>query len=83
MNNTKQGKQCRIGIIGAGRIGRLHAENIKNHLPQYQLIAIADPFLDKQWAEKLSINCLSNNADDVLYHEHLDAILIASLPICI
>ena len=78
MNNANQNKPCRIGIIGAGRIGKLHAEHIKYHLPQYQLHALADPFLDKQWAEKLSVPCLSLQVEDVLFHQDLDAIIIAS-----
>lgn len=78
MNTTNQQKKCRIGIIGAGRIGKLHAENIKYHLPQYELQAIADPCLDKQWAERLSIECLSHQVEEVLFHQNLDAIIIAS-----
>lgn len=74
MNN----KTCRIGIAGAGRIGKLHAENIKYHLPQFDLQILADPLLDKQWAEKLSVPCLSNKVEDVLFHPDLDAVIIAS-----
>lgn len=74
MNN----KLCRIGIIGAGRIGKLHAEHIKYHLPQFDLKVIADPCLDKQWAQRLSIPNLSHKVEDVLFHPDLDAVLIAS-----
>jgi myo-inositol 2-dehydrogenase/D-chiro-inositol 1-dehydrogenase len=78
MSSASQQKKCRVGIIGAGRIGKLHAENIKYHLPQYDLQAIADPFLDKQWADKLSIEFLSTRVEDVLFHHNLDAIIVAS-----
>lgn len=71
-------KICRIGIVGAGRIGKLHAENIVFHLPQFKLESIADPFLDRHWAEKLGIPHASDQADEVLYHSDLDAVLIAS-----
>jgi len=71
-------KICRIGIIGAGRIGRLHAEHIKYHLPQFQLLAIADPFLDKVWAEKLAIPQLAQNAETIIANPDLDAVIIAS-----
>lgn len=71
-------KTCRIGIVGAGRIGRLHAENILFHLPQFELVAIADPQIDRNWAEKLGIAIVSNQSEDVLCHPDLDAILIAS-----
>ncbi|KGP63582.1 oxidoreductase [Legionella norrlandica] len=69
---------CRIGIVGVGRIGKLHAENIMFHLPQFELRAIADPYLDKQWAEKLGVSFISNQIEEVLRHSELDAVLIAS-----
>lgn len=75
MMNTKL---CRIGIIGAGRIGKLHAEHIKYHLPQFDLQVIADPCLDRQWAQRLAVSNLSNQIEDVLFHPDLDAVLIAS-----
>lgn len=71
-------KTCRIGVIGAGRIGKLHAENIKRLIPEFDLQAIADPNLDKKWAESLSIARSSYKAEDVLFDEDLDAVLIAS-----
>ncbi|WP_106225351.1 inositol 2-dehydrogenase [Legionella pneumophila] len=71
-------KTCRIGIVGAGRIGRLHAENILFHLPQFELVAIADPQIDRNWAEKLGIAIVSTQSEDVLCHPDLDAVLIAS-----
>ncbi|KTD60488.1 inositol 2-dehydrogenase [Legionella shakespearei] len=74
MNN----KTCRIGIVGAGRIGKLHAENIKYHLPQFDLRVVADPQLDQQWGDKLSVSCLSTKVEDVLFHPDLDAVIIAS-----
>ncbi|HAZ7572527.1 inositol 2-dehydrogenase [Legionella sp. PATHC032] len=71
-------KTCRIGIVGAGRIGRLHAENILFHLPQFELVAIADPQIDRTWAQKLGIAIASTHSEDVLCHPDLDAVLIAS-----
>lgn len=71
-------KVCRIGIVGAGRIGKLHAENIKFHLPQYQLLALADPYLDNVWADKLDIPNLSSQVEEVLLNPNLDAVIVAS-----
>ncbi|KTC96086.1 inositol 2-dehydrogenase [Legionella erythra] len=71
-------KRCRLGILGAGRIGKLHAENIQFHLPQFQLMAIADPALDKSWAERLQIPFISGDSRDIIEREDIDAILIAS-----
>lgn len=70
-------KTCRIGILGAGRIGKLHAANIKSQLPQFHIMAITDPQLDKEWAASLHIPVLSD-ANAIINHPEIDAVLIAS-----
>lgn len=71
-------KKCRIGVLGAGRIGKIHSENIKFHLPHFELVAIADPNLDLNWAENLCVPFLSKNSSDVINHSEIDAIIVAS-----
>lgn len=73
MNTT-----CRLGIIGAGRIGRLHAENIQSQLPQFKLVGIADPDLNEAWASDLGIEIISTSPKTILTHSEIDAVLIAS-----
>ncbi|CDZ77394.1 Inositol 2-dehydrogenase [Legionella massiliensis] len=75
MNKTRT---CKIGIIGAGRIGKLHAENIKYRLPQFELMAIADPKLDQVWAESLNIPLTSLNAEELIEDKNLDALILAT-----
>ncbi|SRR5579883_476480 len=71
-------KSCRIGIIGAGRIGKLHAENICYRLPQFTVAGIADPCIDLEWAQLLGIPLISTQSNDLINHPAIDAILIAS-----
>ncbi len=42
----------RVGLIGAGRIGRVHAENLAYRVPEASLVAISDIFVEA--AEKLA-----------------------------
>lgn len=74
------GKKLKIGIIGAGRIGKLHAENIMNHVPQAELVAIADVFVDqiKDWAEGLGIKTVTKDYKDILNNSEIEAVLICS-----
>ncbi|OGT41172.1 MAG: inositol 2-dehydrogenase [Gammaproteobacteria bacterium RIFCSPHIGHO2_12_FULL_37_34] len=69
---------CRIGIIGAGRIGKIHAENICRHLPSFQLIGIADPYIDLNWAQSLNIALFTSDVEEIIHHPNIDAVLIAS-----
>ncbi len=32
----------KIGLIGAGRIGKIHAESIVNRIPDAELVAVSD-----------------------------------------
>lgn len=75
MNTTKK---CRVGVIGAGRIGKLHAENIAYRLPEFELLAIADPHLDQQWAHKIGAKQISLKVDELFSNPELDALIIAS-----
>lgn len=40
----------RIGVVGCGRIGKLHIDNLINAVPGVEVIAVADPMIDKSGA---------------------------------
>ena len=42
-------KKIKIGIIGAGRIGKIHADNLLRH-PQAEIVAISDLFAGPELA---------------------------------
>jgi myo-inositol 2-dehydrogenase/D-chiro-inositol 1-dehydrogenase len=69
-----------IGLIGAGRIGRVHAENLTYHIPRAHLLAVAD--LDVMTADQLALdyNIPTRYSDyrELLDHPDLDAVLICS-----
>jgi myo-inositol 2-dehydrogenase/D-chiro-inositol 1-dehydrogenase len=71
----------KIGIIGAGRIGKVHAESICKYVKGAEVRSIADPFLDEvteQWAKSLGIQQISKDYHDVLRDEEIDAVLVCS-----
>lgn len=71
--------KVRIGIIGAGRIGKLHAENLVKN--DHAIIAgIADPFADQiqEWATKLGIQKITPDPLPLIHDPEVDAIFICS-----
>lgn len=36
-------KKIKVGILGLGRIGKIHFENIKLNIPEAEIVAVADP----------------------------------------
>ena len=73
-------KKLRIGIIGAGRIGKLHANNLVNRVPQAEVVAISDIFVDsaKKVAEELGIPNAYSDYHDILNDASIDAVFICS-----
>ena len=69
-----------IGIIGAGRIGRVHAETLAFRMPEAHLIAIADP--DVTAASDLAALCgnpkVVQDAEEIFANQSIDAVLICS-----
>lgn len=67
-----------IGVIGNGRIGKLHAANVIKHLPQFHIKTISDPQIDEAWAQSKSISVISRDANDVFQDDEISAVLICS-----
>lgn len=68
-----------IGVIGAGRIGRLHAENAAR-LPGVRLVAVADPSAGRAGAavEACGQGTACTDSAELLSHPGIDALLVCS-----
>ncbi|MGI9500780.1 MAG: inositol 2-dehydrogenase [Geminicoccaceae bacterium] len=68
----------RIAVIGCGRIGRMHADNLARH-PRTELVAVYDVVADaaKQTAEATGAR-VAASVDEVMEDAGIDAVLIAS-----
>lgn len=69
-----------IGVIGAGRIGKLHAENLANRIPNVQLAAIADVMegAAKETAARLHIPIATADYREILANPSIQAVAICS-----
>jgi len=73
-------KVVQIGLIGAGRIGRVHAETIANRIPEANLLAVADVFLEaaQKCAADFQIPSVSEDYREILENSEIEAVLICS-----
>jgi len=73
-------KKIKMGLIGAGRIGRFHAETIKANVSFAEITAVADIFADniKDWAANIGIKNVYKDAKQILEDKEIDAVLICS-----
>lgn len=70
-----------VAIIGAGRIGRVHAESIYTKVKDATVVAVAEPFLTDsvvEWAKTLGIARCVKDYKELLDDKSIDAVLICS-----
>jgi myo-inositol 2-dehydrogenase / D-chiro-inositol 1-dehydrogenase len=69
-----------IGVIGAGRIGRVHAENLAHRIPCANTLAIADISGEaaRQVAESCHVPLITDDYREVLRNQDIDAVVICS-----
>ena len=74
---TKANSMLKVGLLGAGRIGWVHAKAIASHAGS-TLVAVSDHFPES--AEKLAaeFNCAARTTDDIIADPAIDAVLIAT-----
>lgn len=71
----------KIGIIGAGRIGKVHGEGVTNGVKNGVVTAIADPYMNEEiekWAEDLGIASCYSDYHRILEDPEIDAVMICS-----
>ena len=77
-NREMINKKITFGIIGAGRIGKMHAENILANFPQIYLKAVVDLKLDFGWAENVGIPVKSQEITALTDDPEIDAVVITT-----
>ncbi|ANY69299.1 inositol 2-dehydrogenase [Paenibacillus sp. BIHB 4019] len=73
-------QKIKIGIIGAGRIGKIHADNLLR-LPQVEIAAISDLFANAEleaWAAERGIATVTKDSAALIADPAIDAIFICS-----
>lgn len=73
-------KTYNVGIIGAGRIGKVHAQSIKNLIPNANVKSVMDVYLDgvQEWADTMGIKEVYGDYNEILNDPEIDAVLVCS-----
>ena len=73
-------EKVNIGVIGVGRIGRLHARNLKYQIPGTKVLAVADIFEKsaREVASQLEIPIAEKDYRVLLENDEIDAVVICS-----
>jgi len=73
-------RPVKVGIVGAGRIGRLHAENLVRRIPGAEVVALADVMEEaaRRLATELGIPHAFGEPSPIFEAPSIDAVLICS-----
>ena len=69
----------RIGVVGAGQMGRYHIERLAGSVPDAEVVAVSDVFIEgaKQVAEQVGARAYSDG-HELVADDRVEAVLIAS-----
>jgi len=69
-----------VGLIGAGRIGRLHAEHLALRIPQANLVAVSDIILEaaQKCGAEFGIPTATQDHRVIMENPDIDAVIICS-----
>jgi myo-inositol 2-dehydrogenase/D-chiro-inositol 1-dehydrogenase len=73
-------KKLNLGVIGTGRIGRVHIATLVQSVPQAAVVALADVNLQSasEVAKEYGITSVFTNFIDVINHPEVEAVVICS-----
>lgn len=73
--------KVKIGLIGAGRLGKLHGANLAHSVTNVDLYAVADPFMNdatREWAASMGIQKCYDDPEMIFNDPDIDAVFICS-----
>jgi len=69
----------KLGLLGIGRIGRIHLQNISNHFEDAKVMAAMNPSDGgREFARKMGVPFVTDDAMAVINHPEVDAVLICT-----
>jgi myo-inositol 2-dehydrogenase/D-chiro-inositol 1-dehydrogenase len=72
-------KQIKIGIIGIGRMGQIHLDNLMQKFSEVEVVAISDINEEaRQWAEKYTISKFYSDYQDLISDQEVNTVVICS-----
>ena len=73
-------EKIKVGVIGTGRIGKLHLENLAIRIPSAEVVAIADVFVEgaEEIADRFGIKTVTADYREIISNKDVEAVVICS-----
>lgn len=69
-------KKIQVGVLGTGRIGKIHLQNLYNH-KQISIKGVADPFIDESFVQGLALKGYKDK-ESILNDKQIEAVFICT-----
>ena len=73
-------KKIKVGVIGTGRIGKLHLENLSVRIPSAEVVAVADIFVEgaEEISARFGIKKVTADYRKILSDKDVEAVVVCS-----
>ncbi|MES1225739.1 MAG: Gfo/Idh/MocA family oxidoreductase, partial [Bacteroidota bacterium] len=72
-------KKIKLAVLGIGRIGKIHFDNIRQHIPNAEIVAVSAATRRKEdFKKEFGDLFFSNNPEDAVNYPGVDAVLICT-----
>ena len=72
-------KQIKFGLVGLGRIGKIHFENIRLNCENASVIAVSDLGPDNvKWINKRGVKHIYDSFSSMMLNDEINAVIISS-----
>ena len=73
-------EKFRVGLVGCGGMGRSHLRAIQEHMPEFKIAALCDPFpaASEIIKEQFNLNIDFQNCQDMCEEVELDLVVVAT-----
>ncbi|MFX0040308.1 MAG: inositol 2-dehydrogenase [Promethearchaeota archaeon] len=71
----------KVGVIGAGRIGKIHIENLLRKIPGVNLTKVADININdemREWAIDIGVSKITSDAYEIINDPNIEIVVICS-----
>jgi myo-inositol 2-dehydrogenase / D-chiro-inositol 1-dehydrogenase len=72
--------KLRVGVIGTGRIGKVHIQNLVNRIKNVEVVAVADIMIEqsKEWLDDIGIEAMYADYKKIVEDPSIDAVFVCS-----
>jgi len=72
--------KVRVGVVGTGRIGKVHLQNLVTRVRNVEVVAAADPMIEssRAWLEDLGLTNIYTDYKKIVEDPSIDAVFVCS-----